>query len=161
VNMSAIPMINDAVGGVNVMVLEDLTKADQSLVKDNYVHLTGDSAFWYVKYRDTDIFGSADMRLVRQKQYLTNWVNTSEQEIRKDISVVLDLYNAISPQMVTDISLDEAAYLASILPGYRFDDKNFYIMEGETVMGEEFEEFYPDEDALYGLILDVFYEKVE
>jgi hypothetical protein len=34
-------------------------------------------------------------------------------------------------------------------------------MEGETVMGEEFEEFYPDEDALYEMILDVFYEKVE
>lgn len=161
VNMSAIPKINDAVGGVNVMVLEDLTGADKNLVKDNYVHLTGESAFWYVQYRDMDLFGSADMRLERQKQYLSNWVNTSEQEIRKDISVALDLYNAISPQMVTDISLDEAAYLASILPGYQFDDKDFYIIEGETVMGEEFEEFYPDEDALYRLILDVFYEKVE
>ena len=75
--------------------------------------------------------------------------------------MVLDLYNAVSPQMVTDISLDEAAYLASLLPGYRFDEKDFYLMEGETVMGEEFEEFYPDEDALYKLILDVFYEKVE
>lgn len=36
-----------------------------------------------------------------------------------------------------------------------------HCVEGETVMGEEFEEFYPDEDALYELILDVFYERVE
>ena len=31
----------------------------------------------------------------------------------------------------------------------------------ETVMGDEFEEFYPDEDALYEMILDIFYEPVE
>ena len=34
-------------------------------------------------------------------------------------------------------------------------------MQGETVMGDEFEEFYPDEDALYEMILNIFYEPVE
>lgn len=161
VNMSAIPTINDAVGGIDVTVLEDLTKIDKRLVQGSQIHLSGDSAFWYVKYRDTDVFESADMRLKRQKQYLTGLIRTAEQEIRNDISVALNLYNAISPQMVTDISLDKAAYLASLLPEYRFDPNGFYLLEGETVMGEEFEEFYPDEDALYELILHVFYEKVE
>ena len=33
-------------------------------------------------------------------------------------------------------------------------------LEGEAVMGEEYEEFYPDEEALYRLILEVFYEEV-
>ena len=28
-------------------------------------------------------------------------------------------------------------------------------------MGEEFEEFYLDEDALYEMILEIFYEPVE
>ena len=161
VNMSAIPTINDAVGGIDLVVLEDLTKIDAGLVEGSNVHLSGDSAFWYVKYRDTDIFGSADTRLLRQQQYLTNLVNKAKQEVGKDISVALNLYQAVSPQMVTDISPHKAAYLASVLPDYKFDEDNFYTMEGETVMGEEFEEFYPDEDALYEMILDVFYEKVE
>ena len=161
VNMSAIPTINDMLGGIDVTVLEDLTGIDASLVKDSQVHLSGESAFWYVKYRDTDIFGSADMRLLRQKQYLTNLVITADEKMKKDISIALSLYKTISPQMVTDISLDEAVYLASVLSDYIFDEDDFFIMEGETVMGEEFEEFYPDEDALYELILAVFYEKVE
>lgn len=161
INMSAIPTINDTIGGIDVTVLEDLTDIDASLVKDSNVHLNGESAFWYVKYRDTDVFASADMRLLRQKQYLTNLVIVANDKISKDISIALSLYKAVSPQMVTDISLDEAAYLASILSSYKFDENDFYILEGETVMGEEFEEFYPDEDALYELILDVFYEKVE
>ncbi len=161
INMSAIPTINDAVGGVDVTVLEDLTGIDSVLVKDTQVHLMGQSAFWYVKYRDTNEFASADRRLARQKQYLNSFIREAKAAAKKDISVAIDLYKAISPQMVTDITVDEVAYLAPILKDYRFDSDSFYMPEGETVMGEQFEEFYVDEDALYELILEVFYEEVE
>lgn len=161
INMSAIPTINDAVGGVDVTVLEDLTRIDKSLVEGKEVHLIGKSAFWYLKYRDTDVFGSADLRLARQKQYLNSFLNAAKKAAREDISVVLELYRAIMPQMVTDVSLDEVAYLAPILLEYQFDENSFRTMEGETVMGEQFEEFYPEETALYEMILEVFYEKVE
>lgn len=161
INMSAIATINDAVGGVDVKVLEDLAAVDKSLVEGQDVHLMGESAFWYVKYRDTDIFGSADMRLDRQKQYLKALVATAVGAAKKDITVVTDLYQAVMPQMVTDISLDEVAYLAPELVNYRFREDSFYTLAGETVMGERFEEFYPDEDALCEMILEIFYEKVE
>lgn len=161
INMSAIATINDAVGGVDVTVLEDLTQKDKSLVKDAQVHLMGESAFWYLKYRDTNIFGSSDLRLARQKQYLNNFIDAAKNAAKQDISVVLDLYQAIMPQMVTDISLDEVAYLAPVLLEYQFDSDSFHTMEGETVMGEQFEEFYPDETALYEMILEVFYEEIE
>lgn len=161
INMSAITTINDAVGGVDVTVLEDLTKADKLLVKDSQVHLMGKSAFWYVKYRDTSEFGSADMRLERQKQYLNAFVGAAKQAAKKDITVAVELYQAISAQMVTDITLNEAAYLAPILVDYSFDEEGFYMLEGQTVMGDRFEEFYVDEDALYEMILDVFYEEVK
>ena len=35
------------------------------------------------------------------------------------------------------------------------------MLPGETVMGEKFEEFYADEDAMFEMILDIFYEKVQ
>lgn len=161
INMSAIPTINDAVGGVDVTVLEDLSKIDKSLVKGEAVHLAGKSAFWYVKYRDTNEFASSDMRLARQKQYLNAFIGAAKQAVKKDLSTALDLYSAISGQMVTDISMDEVAYLAPILTDYKFDPDSFYMLEGETVMGEKFEEFYIDEDALYEMILEMFYEEVK
>ena len=161
INMSAIATINDAVGGVDVKVLEDLTRVDKSLVKDEMVHLTGKSAFWYIKYRDTKEFASADMRLQRQKQYLNAFIGAAKQAVKKDLSTALDLYGAVSDQMVTDISLDEVAYLAPIVADYQFSSDSFYMTEGETVMGEKFEEFHIDEDALYEMILDVFYEEIK
>lgn len=161
INMSAIPTINDAVGGVDVTVLEDLTKYDSSLSEGKEVHLTGESAFIYVRERETEEFASADKRLARQKQYLNSFIGTAKKAAKKDISVAIDLYSAISKQMVTDVSMDEVAYLAPILVDYSFNSDSFYMMEGETVMGEKFEEFYADENALYKMILDVFYEEVE
>ena len=125
------------------------------------MRLLGESAFWYVKYRDTYVFASADMRLARQKQYLNAFIGEAKKAAKKDITVVLDLYKAIEPMMVTDITLDEAAYLAPVLLDYEFNKDSFYLMEGETVKGEKFEEFYVDEEALYEMILEIFYEKVE
>lgn len=161
INMSAIATINDAVGGVEVTVLEDLTGIDKTLVKGTKVHLSGDSAFWYVKYRDVNTFASSDGRMARQKQYLNAFLETAKTAAKKDISIVQELYQAVMPQMVTDISADEAAYLAPILTGYQFSMDSIYTLQGETVMGEQFEEFYPDEKALYEMILEVFYEEVE
>ena len=58
-------------------------------------------------------------------------------------------------------SVDEAAYLATVAADFSFDPEGFLMLEGETVMGERFEEFYVDENALYEMILDVFYEEVK
>ena len=38
---------------------------------------------------------------------------------------------------------------------------NAFIQNQKTIMGDKYEEFYVDDDALYQLIIDVFYEPVE
>lgn len=161
VNMSAVATINDAVGGVEVTTSPGLAGFPEEFTQGKRVRLLGEDAFWFVKYRDTDVFGSADMRLERQKQYLNGFIRAAKRAVHKDASVVIDLYQAVKPQMVTDISLDETIYLASVLNEYAFNEEDFYMLSGKTVMGEKFEEFYPDEDALFEMILDIFYEKVQ
>lgn len=159
-NMSAIAKLNDVAGGVDVTVLENLTKVDPSLSEGSKVHLEGQSAFWYVKYRDTSIKGSADARLERQKQYLKGFADAVKEKARKNPAVIMDLYKTASPMMVTDISMDEAFYLATEVLDYHITEDSFHMTAGETVEGELFEEFYIDEAALYELILEVFYEPV-
>lgn len=161
VNMSAISTINDAVGGVDVTVSGDMAGFNEDFVEGRRLHLMGENAFWYVKYRNTDVFGSADMRLDRQKQYLNGFIDAAKRAVHQDAAAVIDLYQAVKPQMVTNVSLDEAAYLAPILADYAYDEGDFHMLQGETVMGEQYEEFYPDEEAMFEMILDVFYEEVE
>ena len=48
----------------------------------------------------------------------------------------------------------------SDLVNYEYDESAMYTVPGETVMGEVYEEFYVDDDALYDLIIQTFYEEV-
>lgn len=162
INMGAIPLINDAVGGVEVEVIEDVMLGEQPLFREGEtVRLKGMNAYYYLKVRDTGSFESAGRRLERQKQYLTAYASAVMEGIKKDITLPVTLYSTLSKYMVTDITIDEVSYLATQAAGYHFGAENMYSLEGETVMGEKFEEFYVDDKALYELILRVFYEQAE
>lgn len=165
ISIDAVPMINDMVGGVDVDVSEDvnvpedLSPQDISFAAGSHVHLMGESAYWFVKYRDINQFASADLRSERHSRYFRGFVEAAKQSLQKNPFLAVQIYEQLTPKMDTDISTAELLYLAPILGQCRFDEDAFYQIPGETVMGDTYEEFYPDEDALIALILDIFYEE--
>lgn len=168
VNMDAIITLTDLIGGIELTSLEDVTSAIQDETLGDYVVnegetvlLDGRKAYSYVRYRDVDAVGSADKRLARQQQFLGEWIKKTKSAVKADFTLVLELYNAVTEQMVTDISVDEVVYLAGLAADYKFSMDQFHSMQGETVQGEEFEEFYVDEDALYRLMIEIFYEPID
>lgn len=161
INMGAIPLINDAVGGVKLKALETVSYQGGKFTEGQEVHLKGMTAYYYLHNRDTKSFNSAGRRLERQKQYLQEYAKAAVAAMGEDITLPVKLYGTLSKYMVTDITVDEVSYLAMQVSGYSFGEDNIYSLQGETKEGETYEEFYVDEKALYELILDVFYEKVE
>ena len=166
--MDAIITLTDLIGGIELTSLENVTSAIQDETLGDYVVnegetvlLDGRKAYSYVRYRDVDAVGSADKRLARQQQFLGEWIKKTKSAVKADFTLVLELYNAVVEQMVTDISVDEVVYLAGLAADYKFSMEQFHSLQGETVQGEEFEEFYVDEDALYGLMIEIFYEPVD
>ncbi len=166
INAKAVIPLTDMVGGVEITALEDVKRyGDKSgtviLEKGERKLLDGETAYSYVRFRDTKQFGSADMRLQRQKQYLTEMMKQIKTQTRKDLFLPVRLYNELASYMITDVTADEVAYLSSVALNYHFDQSSIHSLEGETVQGEEFEEFYADETALYEMILELFYEPVD
>ena len=161
INMSAIPTINDQVGGVDVTVLEDLTKWDKSLKEGAEVHLEGMQAFHYIKTRDISLFGSNDTRLERQKQYLNGFIKAVREKSSEDPGFAVDLFKSVSDMMVTNISVDEISYLAPYITSYSFDPSDIRVIKGKTQKTGKFEEFIVDDEDLYNTIIDTFYEKVD
>lgn len=161
INMSAIPIINDQVGGVDVTVLEDLTKWDKKLVKGAEVHLEGETAYSYLKARDITKFGTSDSRLERQKQYIKGFIEAARNAASENSNAAVDLFSAINSKMVTNISADEISYLAPYMVGYSFDASDIWMVAGETVKNGDFEEFHVDQEDLYRTIIEVFYEEIE
>ena len=161
INMSAIPIINDMVGGVDVTVLEDLTKADKKLVEGETVHLEGKEALTYVQNRDIKLFGSSDRRLERQRQYLNGFIKAAREAASENNNAAIEIFTAINDKMVTNITADEISYLAPYMTRFSFDATDFKMINGENKKVGEFEGFYVDEKDLYKTIIDVFYEKVD
>lgn len=160
INMGAVGDLVDAVGGIDLYVLEDMTAFSKDWTEGAYIHLEGESACDYVHFRDITVFESARNRLARQKQFLTLYIAKLKECVKQDITLPIQLYSLLNKYMITNVTADQVAYLATQLIDYSFDGDNIYTLEGTTVTGEMFEEFYPDKDALKELMLQIFYREV-
>lgn len=162
-SMNSIADLNDAVGGVTVTVPEELAVMQPKLfTAGETVTLKGELAYHFVHdraYKSADV-ASNNKRIARQKAYAVAFVNQLKQGMKEDMTLPVKLYQTAEKQMVTSISLDQAVYLCTEYMNCSFDTENIYTIDGEVTMGEKYAEFNVDDDALYQLILDVFYEEV-
>lgn len=163
ISMDAIPELNDVLGGITVEVLDDIIypEYDMDLHQGDTVTLNGEKAYWYVRLRNENVFNSNELRLQRQKQYLTTFAAQAKNLSVKDVRVAVKLYQAASKYTVTNVDLNRFTYMATEYLNYDFDVKDLYSLQGEVIQGNQFEEFYVDEDALQELIMKVFYEPAE
>ena len=165
VSYEAIPQINDAVGGVTLTIpegMDDLLKINKNWTAGSTITLKGKESVDFVRKRDTEEFESARKRLARQKLYLSEFIKQMKAGTKEDITLPITMYNKLKDYIVTDITVDEMSYLASEYSGYSFDSEEIYTMEGETFLKEDgFEHFYPDEEALRALVIQLFYKEVD
>lgn len=159
-NMGGIGPLNDALGGVTLNVLEDMTAVNPAWTQGAEVTLMGQDAYTYIRYRDTTVFESARNRLARQKQYLSSAAAAALAGTKQNLAFPLTLYQTFQPYIVTDLTADRITYLASVISGYKFDANAIYTLEGTTVTNR-FEEFYPDKKALKKLVIRLFYREVD
>ena len=153
--------MNNSVGGVTVTLPEDCTLAGWEYPEGAAVTLTGQEAESFIRYRNTEQEGSNNLRMGRQKQYALSFVNTAKNAVKQDIKLPVTLYQQLMEDMSTSIKMDEAVYLASLLPEISFDAEQIMMLEGTTKQADPYEEFYVDENALKDLIIETFYTEVE
>lgn len=160
INLDAIPVMNDTVGGTTVTVLNDISYPGRGvdLHEGEVVTLNGEEAYWYIRGRDVNEFDSATYRLRRQEQFITAFTAQLKGYAAGSVSKAVKIYDSVSEYLVTSVDFVD---LITELMAYEYDDSRMYTVPGETVMGETYEEYYVDDDALYDLIIQVFYEEVE
>ena len=160
-NMEAVIGINDAVGGVTVTVPEDLSKTDEELKKGVTVTLMGRQALTFMKWRDTGIDYSNNLRMARQKLYIISFLKQALKAVKDDMALPLTLYQNLTDEMVTDITPDEAVYLSTQILSMSLDESGIMMLKGDSARGSVYDEVYVDDKALYELILNIFYTEVK
>lgn len=152
-NMDAIEILTDAVGGVPVHVTEDFSAIDPSIPMGDTV-LNGRQAMSFIRTRQ----GLGDQlnlsRMERHKTYMQGFWSALSQK-SDDTGLLSDAYSQVSPYMVSNCSLNLLSMLTRRYAEYTLEE--VVSLPGENVKGKHFYEFHPDEEALDALILRLFY----
>lgn len=160
INMDAIPVLTESVGGVTVTVPNDSLEAvDASFAEGAQVTLDGSSTETFVRYRDITVSQSAISRTQRQQEYIRAFGDAAQKAYADSPEFVTELYEALEPYMVTNIGNDQFAnILASLTSGGSTQN---WTVPGEAAAGETYDEYHVDDDALYEKIIETFYEAAE
>lgn len=159
IRMSAIPALNDAVGGVTVELLDDFTVLDSSFTKGATVTLTGEQATAYVQYRGQLEDSTNVSRMARQRQYMAAWATQLETALQQDEHFVSSTMLTVADDMITDMTAEQMEALADCFSTYT--SGGILQIAGESVKGEDYMEFHVDEEALQKQVLELFYTRVE
>ena len=153
-NMDAITILNDAVGGVTVNVVDDFSEVDPSITMGELT-LKGEQAINYIRTRK-DIGDQKNVtRMARHEEYVNGFMKALQIKQQEDVNFILKIYEETAPYLVSDCPVDT---FSSMLERYsHFAISEVVTPAGENVLGEEHYEFYVDEDKLDELIVQLFY----
>ena len=160
INLNAVSILNDAIGGVDVQILEDVEGDSGTYYAGEVVHLMGDMALDYVRERDSQVYGSSLGRLDRQKQYITNYFATAKEVVRNDLSLPLNIYNGLQDNMCTNITVEDIAYLVPELLEVNLSAENMTTVPGEATWPGEVMEYIPNQEQLKEIVISYFYEEI-
>ncbi|MGI6498352.1 MAG: LCP family protein [Oscillospiraceae bacterium] len=156
VTMDAVALVNDLSGGVQVEMREDFSAIDPAMKKGAVVTLKGEQALSYVRVRkgldDSTNLG----RMERQRQYLDALRGRLRASTEGDDSFLLHAVSSLSRYMESDCTVEQLSRLFQETQTYQHGE--IVSLEGRSVQGKEFMEFYADEDALRLRVIHCFYE---
>jgi LCP family protein required for cell wall assembly len=152
--MDAIPILNDAVGGVTVHVVDDFSKVNPTITMGKLT-LRGDQALDYVRTRK-DVGDQKNVtRMERQKEYVAGFLERLYEKEYENTNFLMEEYKVVAPYLVSDCPIST---LSGMLDRYvDFTIKEVVTPEGENVVGDGHYEFYVDEEMLDELIVRLFY----
>ncbi len=155
--MEAVAKINDAVGGVSVVLLDDFTSYDPTMRKGAEVNLTGNMSLAYVRSRKELEDSSNLKRMQRQEQYLTALQDDMKACIEKDANFPMETLGMLSEYMVSDCTVNGLKNLYEKSATYK--NMGMINIEGEAMKGNKYIEFHADQDLLKKMVIDIFYEE--
>ena len=153
-NMDAIGILNDAVGGVTVTVKDDFSDIDPTITMGE-LKLTGQQAIHYVRTRK-DVDDQTNIsRMDRQEQYIDGFIEAFRTKQEDSTEFIVSAYEDVSDYIVTNCSVNAFTGMMKRYADYKLLDA--VSPEGKNELGETYFEFYADEEKLDELILKLFY----
>ncbi len=152
--MDAVPIVNDLVGGVTVTLEDDIPALGEEYKAGSAITLYGKAALRFVRYRDTMLLDSNLPRMQHQQLYLNSFTEAARTAAAKNEDLVIDVFKAVDRFLCTDLTVNDISEIVSNLIEYQIEP--VISPEGKYIRGNEFAEFYVDEESLWSCIQAAF-----
>ncbi len=159
-DLKAIEILNDSMGGVNIVPNRDFTLYGKQFKKGQAANLKGEYAIGYIRGRD-DSLDANNERMNRQKKYMQAFFKTALEKTKKDITVPIKMYNKISNYKVSNIDVADISFLTQCVLKNGIGDIHFNSISGKNIQGEKFIEFHSEPASLYDTVINTFYIQSE
>lgn len=150
----------NAIGGVELTMLDDFSFYSSKMQKGATVKLNGQRALVYIQSRQSMREDQTDQnRMKRQVQFMKAFVSAVKAKSKDNPMLVLSVYEAIQEYMQTNLTLEELLFLANQGIRNELTDENLIHLPGEV--GDEYQPmFHMDEDAAHAIAIDLFYQEI-
>lgn len=156
-DMSAIPLVNDALGGVEVTLQDDFTVYDPAMTKGATIRLMGQQAEFFVRGRMTVADGTNASRMGRQQQYLSGLLTQFRMTVKGNQPKLNEVLGVLKGHMATDAGDNTLLHDVNAYDDYTW--RPLVVLQGTHAIDEYgFAEFWADEDALMRLVADIWFK---
>lgn len=159
-NLDGIPELTKSVGGLTVTVPNNSLEYEYpEFAEGAEVTLTEENTEVFLRSRDVDESQSAIYRMERQKAFLDAFSKKAKECYEQNAKFAADLFVAIKPYTVTNISEDRLMKLFQTAD--EGDGYTEWTVPGEGTQGLSYDEYQVDDDALYTKIMETFYQEIK
>ena len=155
-NQATLPTLGDAIGPVKVVVPNN-DLVDMGFTEGETVTIDGSNLMPFVRTRDITVDQSNVGRMERQQAYIDSAMEKILRLLTQDTNTAWEFIENAEKCVLTDITRNRYLNLVKILKHVQYSQDDYYIPEGEQVVGRVYDEFYPDLDALQEKVIELFY----
>ena len=160
VDYSAVPVLNDELGGVQVRITFDMTSVNPEWTEGKTVTLHGKEAETFVRSRKTIGAGTNEQRMTRQNEFMKNAISQMNKKIRADLSFADTIVNTLQNLSTTNMTAKRLAEELKDVYGYEILPVDH--PEGEYTIGDDgFVEFHIADGAAVEWVLGHLYTEIQ
>jgi len=159
-SMDSMVPLNHALGGVEVTIEDDFSKADPSLKMGETIKLTDEQAAIFMRHRMDVGDGENQSRMRRHRMYMNAVMNKLKNEVKNSRKFIARVFNEMQPYTTTNIkgkTVDKLGQLAG-----KLQDVGLYTPDGESKLGISLAdglphaEFTMDESSMEEIMLKLY-----
>lgn len=147
--LDGITTASELLGGVTLTLEEDWTDIDPSYTAGSTVTMDSSALEKFLRYRDTGVSGSNDVRMRRQGWFIRQLFNQVGQLSGSNVEVLI---KQLDDYIETDMDGDMLKQLTQFHVA-----RSIMNVPGQTIPGRAHDEYYIDEDAARQLLLQLYY----